>query len=592
MLKLFGSLRRQVLLVLVLATAPLAALAVYLAVDDGRRDAAEAQAEARATVHLVKQDLDRLLESSSDLLIGLSRNPLLSRPAECHALLESLHPSFPQFANMGVVERDGRIDCIASNPSNLQAIRNDAAREALLAQLSGGSRFVVGDVTYGDVVRRPMLPLVAAIGEEEGAAERFFEASVDLRWVDGQVNAMRLPDKAILLVMDRRGTLVARNPPSSEWRVGAPAPAYEQTLAGLNEFDGEVRGEGGIKRLYSVARAGPEGGLLVVMKIRSEEIYRPSRRRLAVHLSGLGGVALLVLALTWLGSDRYFATPLLVLIREANRLATGDLSARSGLAYDSEIGGLARSLDEMADALQREKAKSLATIGQNEEMVRKLRALAARLQSVREEERTHIAREIHDELGQQLTAMRFDLFHLRKRLRESASPDPLLDSVAGLTSMVDSTIGSVRRIATELRPLVLDTFGLIAAIEWLADDFEKRTDIRCIYEGPEELQTGRDLATTLFRICQESLTNIARHSHATEARIRLTAESEWIALEVSDNGCGIAAGTREAAQSFGLLGMRERATMAGGTLEIRSETGRGTVVVARIPLDAGKEAHA
>jgi signal transduction histidine kinase len=241
----------------------------------------------------------------------------------------------------------------------------------------------------------------------------------------------------------------------------------------------------------------------------------------------------------------------------------------------------------MAASVQREELNRA-------EMLKALRALTARLESAREEERTRIAREIHDELGQQLTAMRFDLINLKNGLSEMSSRDTaadavLFDNVAELTGLVDSTIGSVRRIATELRPRVLDTFGPIAAIEWLADDFEKRTHIRCGYEGPGELRTGSELSTTLFRICQESLTNVARHARATEVRIRVRADSERITLEVEDNGRGLSGEIPEQANSLGVMGMRERARMAGGELEIRSEPGRGTTVLARIPLDAAPQ---
>jgi len=228
------------------------------------------------------------------------------------------------------------------------------------------------------------------------------------------------------------------------------------------------------------------------------------------------------------------------------------------------------------------------SMAQNEEMVRKLRALTARLESVREEERTHIAREIHDELGQQLTAMRFDLINLKNRLREATARSepvgPLLEKFGELTSLVDSTIHDVRRIATELRPGVLDTFGPIAAIEWLAEDFQKRTQIRCTYEGIEDLDGSRELATTLFRICQEALTNVARHAGATEVSIRLSAEGEWLSLIVRDNGKGISPEILAQTSSLGLLGMRERARIAGGEIEIGGGAGKGVTVVARFPM--------
>ena len=375
----------------------------------------------------------------------------------------------------------------------------------------------------------------------------------------------------------RRASLPQRNTHPAGWR-----PISSAVCRGAADFDEEVVGEGGISRFYTLARVGAADGLVVVLKMRSSEIYRRSRERLTVHLIGLFGVAALVFAATWVSTDRYVARPLARLTGVAEQLAGGNLSERTGLEYDGEIGRLAQSFDLMAASLQREESRRA-------EMLKALRALTARLESAREEERTRIAREIHDELGQQLTAMRFDLINLKNGLHKTSSGDTaaeagLFDNVAELTGLVDSTIGSVRRIATQLRPRVLDTFGPIAAIEWLADDFQKRTHIRCRYEGPAEVKTGSDLSTTLFRICQESLTNVARHAHATEVRIRVGADREQVTLEVADNGCGLSGEISEQTNSLGLMGMRERARMAGGELEIRGEPGRGTTVWARIPL--------
>jgi signal transduction histidine kinase len=239
-------------------------------------------------------------------------------------------------------------------------------------------------------------------------------------------------------------------------------------------------------------------------------------------------------------------------------------------------------------ALRDSMAERKLAAEQNEEMVRRLRALTARMESVREEERTNISREIHDELGQQLTAMRFDLSSLKERVREASSREgpaaTLSERFTELTAMVDATIQTVRRIATELRPGLLDTFGLIAAIEWLAEDFEKRTRISCVYEGVEDLSAGQDLSTTVFRICQEALTNVARHSGAIEAIIRLRVEGDWLSLEVTDNGIGVSLETLVHTNSLGVLGMRERARIAGGQLDVVSVAGHGVTVRARLPL--------
>ena len=212
-----------------------------------------------------------------------------------------------------------------------------------------------------------------------------------------------------------------------------------------------------------------------------------------------------------------------------------------------------------------------------------LRNLAARLQSVREEERTNIAREIHDELGQALTGLKMDLAWMSNRLPEEQQV--LQEKSASMLRLIDTTIQSVRKISTALRPGILDDLGLTAAIEWQAQDFQTRTGVRCDFiTEREDLHLDRDRATAVFRIFQETLTNVARHARASEVIISLTEQSGTLVLEVRDNGRGVTERELADPQSLGLLGMRERALVFGGEVSISGAPGAGTTVTARIPL--------
>ena len=211
-----------------------------------------------------------------------------------------------------------------------------------------------------------------------------------------------------------------------------------------------------------------------------------------------------------------------------------------------------------------------------------LRALATHLQSVREEERTRIAREIHDELGQALTGLKMDLTWLLARM--TASQKPLVNKAKSMSRLIDDTIHSVRRIATGLRPEALDEIGLSAAIGWQAREFQKRTGIRCAVElPPEGTETDQERATAVFRIFQEVLTNVARHANATRVDIVLKVNPDTLWLEVQDNGNGIAE-SQVNAKSLGLLGMRERALQFHGKVEIAGTRGKGTRVTVSIPV--------
>jgi two-component system sensor histidine kinase UhpB len=214
-----------------------------------------------------------------------------------------------------------------------------------------------------------------------------------------------------------------------------------------------------------------------------------------------------------------------------------------------------------------------------------LRALAARLQAVREEERSRLAREFHDVLAQDLTRLKLDIAWLDRRLAQSHDKKLLHEKLASMTELTDGAIGAVQRIATELRPVVLDSLGLAAAIEWQVKDFELHTGISCCIHLPgRELSFERARSTAVFRILQESLTNIVRHAQATEVEVELRCDAEQLILTVRDNGRGIRATELSDVQSMGLLGMRERATLLGGRCEIEALAGGGTSVQVHFPF--------
>ena len=217
-----------------------------------------------------------------------------------------------------------------------------------------------------------------------------------------------------------------------------------------------------------------------------------------------------------------------------------------------------------------------------------LRALSARLQSAREEEGTRIAREIHDELGSALTSLKWDLEGMEKIL-SGPKPGPDLESMKKkaqtMTRLVDSTIDVVRRISAEMRPSVLDDLGLVPAIEWHAGLFRDRTGIAVDCDFPlDDVDLNQEQSTAVFRIFQEALTNVLRHSRATRVEVTMVERDDAFVLTIRDNGRGITEEEKSGQASIGLLGMRERAHLIGGEIEITGIAGEGTTVTVRIPL--------
>lgn len=251
---------------------------------------------------------------------------------------------------------------------------------------------------------------------------------------------------------------------------------------------------------------------------------------------------------------------------------------------------LEKRVEERTATLESEIAEHTRTEGELRVSREQLRALAARLESMREEEGKRIAREVHDNLGQALTVLNMNLFELGGKVSEldnEPQRESLLSGIRNMSNLIDTTVHSVREIATELRPRMLDDLGLAAAMEWQARDFQERTGIQCEFIS-DDINLDQECATGLFRIFQEIMTNVARHSKATRVNIRLKDDTDKIILEVEDDGRGINEEEIRNPRSLGLLGMRERALLFEGNINIRAGQGRGTIVTVNVPIK-GKE---
>jgi len=350
----------------------------------------------------------------------------------------------------------------------------------------------------------------------------------------------------------------------------APPGAVHVLRTGRPEFYPEASEE----LLAAIARDAEQIELVRSLGVKSAMIVP-----LATRGHTLGTITLVMSA----ESGRHYT--------EADLALAEELARRAALAVDNaRLYAEAQQLNaELEESVVQRTAELQAAIAQLESSRAQVLLLAQHEQIRREEDRARMAREIHDELGQALAGLKMDLAWLQKHT--GPKQKDLLQKFRDMSDLVDTTIQGVRRIATELRPGMLDDLGLVPAMEWQLQEFQKRSGIRCRFTSSlEEVALGAEETTVLFRILQEALTNVARHASATRVEVSLDKEQGYVRLRVQDNGRGITESEVDGSRSFGLMGMRERVLLHSGDFSIQGSPGRGTTVVIKLPLMKGQEA--
>jgi signal transduction histidine kinase len=375
---------------------------------------------------------------------------------------------------------------------------------------------------------------------------------------------------------------------TKQWTIPQDAsPDLGQAIASRQTGTFRTVDESGIARIHAFAplsSAFRERQITVVLEIPEVQALASSKAAFNRNVVLLLAIALIAVASIWWAGERLILRRIRVMVQATRQLASGDLMVRIGsLGARDELSHLAKVFDEMAASLQKRIEQENRVKTSLEHSREQLRRLSAYQNDALEQERIRIAREIHDQLGQSLTILQMDLAWLKKHLGENRAAAN--EKIAAMSGVISNALNVLHTVTAELRPVILDDFGLAAAIEWQVEEFRNRSGIACQLEHDGfEPVLPKDQATALFRIFQETLTNVVRHARADEVVVRLEMQGGDLILQIQDNGRGITDAEIESPKSFGLLGIRERLYPWNGSASFSSQPGQGTCVTVRLPL--------
>jgi len=581
--QMFLGLRIRLLLLIVLTCLPLIVLTLHRAGEDRRRAVEFWRQRAVRMMQSASREEEKLMGETRQLLIAMAESAPVrfGNRRNSKKLVDELYASYPRYANLGVISTNGEIFASAAPVS----VKSAARDKEFFQRIIDTAGFVIGDFPAQPFSARPAVNFGYPVFDRGGRANSAVFAALDLSWFNrfGSELPADLPKGATWTEISRDGTILARYPVPKDW-VGRqfPEPDLLKTILTSREGATDAVDASGVPTFYTYA---PMQNQLVsqetfaILETPKEILFASSDRALARNLTWLGVAALLALTLGWLGINFLIVRPVKALVHSSTRLAMGDLSTRTGLRHGrDELGRLTLAFDLMAQALEQRELERIRAS-------HKLQALSHRLVEVQESERRSIARELHDEIGQTLTVAELNLHAALENPSHDAITRRLEDSIEAVGRVLEQ----VHDLSLNLRPSMLDDLGLESALRWYTNRQASLTGLRARFRA-DALDKRLDpiIETECFRVAQEALTNVVRHSRAREVAVELKRRDGQIHLSVKDDGMGFdVSKLREKAvrgASLGLLSMEERAALAGGGLEYLSSPGHGTEVHAWFPV--------
>lgn len=587
------SLKTRLYLLVLAAFVPVAALIFYIAEEQKTLEIQAFLQKALVLARTAAYEESQQLESTRNLLAVIADAYLISESHgdEVTGPWANLITHLKGYADVGILDPDGRLVAGTDSPQ----IGRDYSNTIWYQDSRKNKKWTIGPYYGAQNDGQPVLYFARPVLNHRGQIDAVAFAALDLNWMNRTIveHLTGLPEGSRLTLLNEDNGLIRYDTTRQQWSVPTK---MNQTL--LRQIGTKRSGtlsamdENKLSRIYAFAPLSSSlGGPLVtvLLEIPEAAALAATKRIFTRNVALLVLSALIaVLAVWWVG-DVFILRRLRAMVAATRKLAAGDLEARIGkIGVRDELSHLAGVFDEMAASLQLRMEREKHAMTSLEHSREQLRKLSAYQQEVREQERIRIAREIHDQFGQSLTILKMDLAWLKKQW--SAQSSEVDEKMVAMAHVIDEALKNLHAVTAELRPVILDDFGLAAAIEWQVEEFRIRSGVNCRMENSGfEPDLPKDQATALFRIFQESLTNIIRHARANNVEVRLEKDNGEVRLQVRDNGRGITEAEINDPTAYGLLGMRERLYPWNGSVSFEGRPGGGTCVTIRLPMAEKRE---
>ncbi|HEY5910376.1 MAG TPA: histidine kinase [Verrucomicrobiae bacterium] len=594
--QVISGLRLRLLLMMLLACAPLVALMLHGAWDDRRRAQDAWRSEVRNISQIARKEEKEIVDTTRQLLLAVSElQAVKSLDAEnAGQSLAGIHQTSARYANLGLLTISG--DVVASVAPSLES---NLSGHNFFKRVLERRTFIVGSVTFSSRSGNPHLYFGFPVRSNSEHIIGVVYAELDLNAYcrDSEI-PRHLPKDTTWTEVDEKGKVIAfyNPPPQIGQDKQKPSRAFVSEKVGRKIADpwlltnawahvtGVIESPDRLSdpKIYAFVpirnRFAP-GDVVGILATPRKSLFADTDRALARNLTGVGIAVGVALMLGWIGSSLLVLRPVKALVRSSAQLAYGDLSVRTGLkpSHD-ELGQLTHAFDQMAQALE-------AREQEHQRASQKLQVLSHRLVEVQEAERRHIARELHDEIGQSLTAAEMNLQAALQSPRAASQQKRLEESIQA----VERVLEQVHDLSLNLRPSMLDDLGLEPALRWYTHRQAALIGMRAEFKAePIDERLDPLIETACFRVAQEALTNVVRHARAHLVKVELRRNNGHLHLSVCDDGVGFDVNSLhdEAVRgaSLGLLSMEERTSLAGGGIDFTSVAGAGTEVHAWFPL--------